>query len=157
MILGSKHVGAILSVLTWNFIQCICWLLIKVILRNARCNNMDYLLVFVKVDRLELRKSYQVGAYKNTQLLPFAFPPFLITWVSLVLHAHPQLVHLREVHQDKVDGISNLSIPQNNSKKKKKKISTLYKSDTYTHKTQHTTQSSVNTRTFLHFAINCAT
>jgi len=41
MIYGSKHVGAILSVLMWNFIKCICWLIIKVILRNARCNNKD--------------------------------------------------------------------------------------------------------------------
>ena len=38
---GSKHVGAILSVLMWNFFKCICWLIIKVILRNARCNNKD--------------------------------------------------------------------------------------------------------------------
>ena len=41
MILGSKRVGAILSVLMRNFIQFICWLIIKVILRDARCNNKD--------------------------------------------------------------------------------------------------------------------
>ena len=38
----SKNVGVILSVLKcfkWKLYRCICWLIIEVILRNARCND----------------------------------------------------------------------------------------------------------------------
>jgi len=42
----SKHVGVILivflSVFMWNLCKCNCWLIIEVILRNARCNNKVY-------------------------------------------------------------------------------------------------------------------
>ena len=38
----SKHVGVVLSVLKcfkWKLYRCICWLIVEVILRNARCND----------------------------------------------------------------------------------------------------------------------
>jgi len=41
MILGSKHVGAILSVLMSNFMYVHLLVIFKVILRNARCNKDD--------------------------------------------------------------------------------------------------------------------
>ena len=37
----SKHVGVVLSVLKcfkWKLYRCICWLIVEVFLRNARCN-----------------------------------------------------------------------------------------------------------------------
>ena len=40
----SKHIGVILSVfLSVILCECNCWLIIKVILRNARCNNKVYI------------------------------------------------------------------------------------------------------------------
>jgi len=41
MILGSKHVEAILKCFNVKFYIVHCWLIIKVVLRNARCNNED--------------------------------------------------------------------------------------------------------------------
>jgi len=32
----------VLSVFMWNLCKCNCWLIIEVILRNARCNNKVY-------------------------------------------------------------------------------------------------------------------
>ena len=47
MILGSKHVGAILVFQCEILCKCICWLIIKVIQRNARCNNNDLNIQFL--------------------------------------------------------------------------------------------------------------
>jgi len=42
MILGSKHVGAILSALNVKFyVSALVGVIIKVILRNVRCSNKD--------------------------------------------------------------------------------------------------------------------
>jgi len=51
MILGSKHVGAILNVLMWNLCKCVSWC-DKVILQNARCNN--------KYKKIWLRKTKKI-------------------------------------------------------------------------------------------------
>jgi len=45
----SKRVGVVLSVLKrfkWKLYRCICWLIVEVILRNARCNDEIPLIAF---------------------------------------------------------------------------------------------------------------
>lgn len=60
------------------------------------------LAILVESDTLQLGKPHKIGADQDSQLLSFPLSTLSITRVSLVLHAHPQLVHLRKVHQNKV-------------------------------------------------------
>jgi len=39
----------VLSVFMWNLCKCNCWLIIEVILGNARCNNKVYMLSWLKL------------------------------------------------------------------------------------------------------------
>ena len=68
-----------------------------------------HLLVLVNVDRLELTKSDEVGADEDTQLTAFLFTFLAVTSVTLMLHAHPQLVHLGKVELDEVNGVFDAS------------------------------------------------
>jgi len=46
MIVGSKHVGAILCFNVKFYVSALVGVMIKVILRNARCNNKDTIQLF---------------------------------------------------------------------------------------------------------------
>ena len=61
------------------------------------------------MDALQLTEAYEVGAHQDPQLASLLLASLAIPGVSLVLHSHPQLVHLREVQQDEVDGVVNSS------------------------------------------------
>ena len=68
-----------------------------------------HLFVDLHIDGLKLAESQQVGAHQQTQLLALALPTLPVPRVALVLHPHPQLVHLGEVEQDEVDRVADLS------------------------------------------------
>jgi len=61
--------------------------------------------VDVERDAVELAQLHQVSAHEDAQLLPLTLARLAVAHRPLVLHAHPQLVHLREVAQHKRDGI----------------------------------------------------
>ena len=63
------------------------------------------LLVFVHVDALELAEPHEVGADEDAQLAALLLSALSVARMALVLHAHPQFVHLREVEQNEVDGV----------------------------------------------------
>jgi len=73
--------------------------------RSIQANTKEerYLLVLVDVDRLELTESNEVCADENTQLTALLFTFLTVASVSLMLHAHPQLVHLSKVELNEVD------------------------------------------------------
>jgi len=71
-------------------------------------NTVVYLTVTFQINVFQLRKSDQVGTNENPELLPFPLSSLRLPGVTLVLHSHPQLVHLGEVHQNEVDRISHL-------------------------------------------------
>jgi len=64
-----------------------------------------YLLVLVNVNRLQLTESNQVCADKNTQFTAFLFTLLAVAGMSLVLHAHPELVHLSKVELNEVNRV----------------------------------------------------
>lgn len=68
-----------------------------------------YLFVFLDVDALELAESDEVGTDEDAQLLSLLLSLLTVTTVALVLHSHPQLIHLGEVQQDKVDGVVDVA------------------------------------------------
>lgn len=76
------------------------------LLEDAR---QDDLLVDLEVHRLQLGQTDKVGADEDLQLLALLLAARLLAGMSLVLHPHPQLVHLREVREDEVDGVVNVA------------------------------------------------
>ena len=66
--------------------------------------------VRVHVDRVELREAHQVGADEQAELAALLFALLLLTRVALILHAHPELVHLGEVEQDEVNRVVDVTI-----------------------------------------------
>ena len=67
------------------------------------------LLEGVDVDGLELTESDEVSANEDAELPPLLLPLLPVTRVTLVLHAHPQLVHLGKVQVDEVDRVPHRS------------------------------------------------
>lgn len=70
---------------------------------------MYYLFVFIECDRFQLTQTNQIRANEDFQFFSFPFSPFSVSTVSLMLHPHPQLVHLRKIHEDKVDTVTDLN------------------------------------------------
>ena len=69
-----------------------------------------YFLVELRVDGLQLRETDKVSPHEYPQLQPLLLPPLLLLGVALVLHPHPELVHLGKVLEDEVDGVLHRSI-----------------------------------------------
>ena len=74
---------------------------------KLRESQVPHLPVVVEVDALELAEAHEVGAHQDAQLAPLLLALHLVARVALVLHAHPQLVHLGEVQVDEVDRVLN--------------------------------------------------
>jgi len=70
-------------------------------------SEIQYLLVLVNVNSLELTEADEVRADKNAQLATFLFTFLTITSVTLVLHAYPELVHLSKVELNEIDRVFN--------------------------------------------------
>ena len=54
----------------------------------------------------------EVGADENPEFEPLPLLLLPLPGVALVLHPHPQLVHLRKVELDEVDRVLNLGRPK---------------------------------------------
>lgn len=78
-----------------------------------------HLFVLFHIDAFQLAQSDQISPYKDTQLLPLLLSLFSVPTVSLMLHPHPQFIHLGKIQQDKVNGVINVSshlFPKSNRK-----------------------------------------
>ncbi|KAG7147093.1 hypothetical protein HYQ46_004095 [Verticillium longisporum] len=69
--------------------------------------RQDARLVRLEVD--ELAQAHNVAADEQLQLLALPRPLLPLARVALVLEAHPQLVHLDKVGEDKVDRVGEVA------------------------------------------------
>ncbi len=49
----------------------------------------------------------EVGADENAKVESLLLPLLLVPCVSLVLHSHPQLIHLGEIEENEVDAVQH--------------------------------------------------
>lgn len=68
-----------------------------------------HLFVALHVDTLQLAEAHQIRAHQDPQLLPLPLPLLAVPAVALVLHPHPQLVHLGEVEQHEIHGVADVA------------------------------------------------
>ena len=67
----------------------------------------DVFLVDLRVDGVEFGETDEIGADEQTELAALLLAPIAVSRVALMLHPHPQLVHLREVGQDELDRVAD--------------------------------------------------
>mmetsp|Transcript_51769 Transcript_51769/g.161094 ORF Transcript_51769/g.161094 Transcript_51769/m.161094 type:complete len:319 (-) Transcript_51769:14-970(-) len=66
-------------------------------------------LVHVCIDPLKVREPDQVRAHEDAQVESLSLPPLSVAHGPLMLHADPQLVHLREVVHEEVDAVCHVT------------------------------------------------
>ncbi len=49
----------------------------------------------------------KVGANEDTKIESLLLPLLLVPSVALVLHSHPQLIHLGEIEENEVDAVQH--------------------------------------------------
>ena len=66
---------------------------------------------FVQLQRhaLQLRQHQQVLSHQVAKFSALLLAAFPVAVAAAVLHPHPQLVHLREVLEDKLDGVVDVA------------------------------------------------
>jgi len=68
----SKHVGVVFSVLKFfkcKLYRCICWLIVEVILRNARCNDeIESLFIRVLSDKAHWSTNIRIHSHLTSAL-----------------------------------------------------------------------------------------
>ena len=74
-------------------------------------------LVDVKVNAVKLAEANEVGADKDLELTALTLPSLAVLGVALMLHPHPELVHLDEIGQHKRDRVVNVALLTERSKK----------------------------------------
>lgn len=70
----------------------------------------DYGLVDLEVHAVELAEADEVGTDKNLKFAALLLPLLAVLGVALVLHPDPELGHLSEVGEDKVDGVVDVAL-----------------------------------------------
>lgn len=68
-----------------------------------------HLFVLFHIDAFQLAQSHQIGPYENPQLLSLLFPLLSVPAVPLMLHSHPQFIHLGEIQQYEVNRVINVA------------------------------------------------
>jgi hypothetical protein len=66
-------------------------------------------LVHLNVNALQLGQTRQVLSNQSRELLTLLLTSLAVADLSLVLHAHPELVHLNKIGQDKLHGVLNFA------------------------------------------------
>lgn len=69
-----------------------------------------HLFVHFHVNSLQLAQSNKICADKDPQLLPLTLPFLPVSRVSLMLHPHPQFIHLGEIQQDEINRILDCTL-----------------------------------------------
>ena len=89
------------------------WFILQVVVLTAKiqqkCTDTNSSVVF-SIHSIQLTEPHQVRSNKNPKFLSLTFPLLPFPRVALMLHPDPQLVHLRKIQQDKVDGIFHTAI-----------------------------------------------
>lgn len=68
------------------------------------------LFVLFHVNTLQLTQPNKISSNQDPEFSPLLLSLISISSVTLMLHSDPKFVHLREVQQDKVNGIHYCSI-----------------------------------------------
>mmetsp|Transcript_36906 Transcript_36906/g.83210 ORF Transcript_36906/g.83210 Transcript_36906/m.83210 type:complete len:268 (+) Transcript_36906:1411-2214(+) len=76
------------------------------LLQDAR---EDLGLVHLSIDPLEVRQSHEVGPDEDAEVEPLPLPPLSVAHGPLMLHAHPEFVHLSEVVHQEVDAVAHVA------------------------------------------------
>lgn len=71
---------------------------------------MPDLFVLFNVNTFQLAQPNKISSNQNPEFSPLLLSLIAISSVTLMLHSDPEFVHLREVQQDKVNGIHHCSI-----------------------------------------------
>jgi hypothetical protein len=69
----------------------------------------DGISVELQIDAVELREANEICANQNTKVFPFRLTLLAVARVTLVLKAHPELIHFDEVGELESDGIFQIS------------------------------------------------
>jgi hypothetical protein len=69
----------------------------------------DGILVEVQINAVELRKANEICADQDTKVFPFGLTLLAVARVTLVLKAHPELIHFDEIGELEGDGILQIS------------------------------------------------
>lgn len=80
----------------------------KIIYLHWSTETKTHLFILFHIDAFQLAQSDQIGPYEDAQLLPLLLSLFSVPTVSLMLHAHPQFIHLGKIQQYKVNGVINV-------------------------------------------------
>jgi hypothetical protein len=76
------------------------------LLENGR---EDVILVKLQINAVELREANEICADQNTKVFPFSLTLLAVARVTLVLKAHPELIHFDEIGELEGDGILQIS------------------------------------------------
>jgi hypothetical protein len=69
----------------------------------------DVILVELQINAVELRKANEICADQNTKIFPFGLTLLAVARVTLVLKAHPKLIHFDKICELKGDRILQIS------------------------------------------------
>jgi hypothetical protein len=76
------------------------------LLENGR---EDGILVELQIDAVKLREANEICADQNTKIFTFGLALLAVARVTLVLKAHPELIHFDEISELEGDGILQIS------------------------------------------------
>ena len=76
------------------------------LLENGR---EDAILVELQINAVELGKANEICSDQNTEVFPFGLTLLTVARVTLVLKAHPELIHFDEIGELEGDGILQIS------------------------------------------------
>lgn len=84
--------------------------LVSKTLAEVRKNGQtSHLLVSLHINPFQLTEANQVCSHEDPQLLPLTLPFLSVPTVALVLHSHPEFVHLSKVQQHKIHRVTDVS------------------------------------------------
>ena len=93
-----------------------------------------YLGVVIDLNTLELTEADQVGAHEDPELPSLLLSFVLVPGVTLVLHAHPQFVHLSKIQLDEINGVlhcASVRLTENGDKWEKINLLISIKASSY--------------------------
>lgn len=84
-------------------------LVVKTLAEVRKDGQPPHLFVSLHINPFQLTEANQVCSHEDPQLLPLPLPLLPVPTVALVLHSHPQLVHLSKVQQHKIHWVTDVS------------------------------------------------
>jgi len=69
----------------------------------------DAILVELQINAVKLREANEICADQNAKIFPFGLTLLAVARVTLVLKAHPELIHFDEISELEADGILQIT------------------------------------------------